>query len=86
VEGFITAPNVGATAGQATLGALTNVSQPNPGANLNLQHPFYHTMAFGPIAPPMGSGVPHGPILDVLSPRTSVPNTASTGNNINEEG
>jgi hypothetical protein len=38
--------------------------------NLNLQQPFYQTMSYGPNIPPMGSGIPHGPVPDVLFHRT----------------
>jgi hypothetical protein len=47
---------------QGNQGTLANVSQPNLGTNLNLQQPFYQTMAYGPNIPPMGSGIPHGPV------------------------
>jgi hypothetical protein len=36
---------------------LATFSQPNTGVNLNLQQPFYQTMAYGLNISPMGSGV-----------------------------
>jgi hypothetical protein len=55
-------------------GTLANVSQPNLGGNLNFQQPFYQTMAYGPGIPLMGNGTPHGPMPEVLFPRTPGPN------------
>jgi hypothetical protein len=46
------------------------VTQLNPGVSPNFQQPYYQTMAYGPNIPPMGTGVPHGPIPDILFPRT----------------
>jgi hypothetical protein len=42
--------------------------------NLNLWQPFYQTIAYGLNIPPMENGVPHGPVPDVLFPRTPAPN------------
>jgi hypothetical protein len=61
---------------------LANMSQPNPVVNLNFQQPYYQTMAYGLNITPMGSGVPHGPVPDVLFPRTpayGMPNTRIDG-------
>jgi hypothetical protein len=57
--------------GASTLGnpgfpAHTTPTNPNP----NFQQPYYQTMAYGPHIPPMGTGVPHGPIPDIFFPRT----------------
>jgi hypothetical protein len=60
-------------------GTLANVSQPNLGGNLNFQQPFYQTMAYGPGIPLMGNGTPHGPVLEVLFPRTPGPNMTPIG-------
>jgi hypothetical protein len=49
---------------------LANVSQPSHGNNLNVQQPFYQTMAYGPNISPMGNGIPHGDGPDILFPRT----------------
>jgi hypothetical protein len=41
-------------------------------------------MAYGPNIPPMGTGVPHGPIPDILFPRTpayATPNPQVEGDN-----
>jgi hypothetical protein len=41
-------------------------------------------MAYGPNKPPMGTGVPHGPILNILFPRTlafATPNPQVEGDN-----
>jgi hypothetical protein len=75
-------PGWGGASSQNNHETLANVSQPNPGVNLNFQQPYYQTMAYGPNIPPMGSGVPHGPVLDVLFPRTpayGTPNTRTDG-------
>jgi hypothetical protein len=70
--GFPTAsipyPRGASTSGN--LGLPAHVTQPNPGVSPNFQQPYYQTMAYGPNIPPMGMGVPHGPIPDVLFPRT----------------
>jgi hypothetical protein len=58
------------------------VRQPNLGVNSNLQQPFYQTMVYGPNIPPMGSGVPHGPVPDVFFRRTPAPYTLGTVNNV----
>jgi hypothetical protein len=75
VEGPPNTFNPGGTSGQGNQGILTNVGQTSPGANLNLQQPYYQTMAYGPNIPPTGSGVPHGPVPDVMFPRTPAPAT-----------
>jgi hypothetical protein len=36
-------------------------------------------MAYGPGMVPTGSGVPHGPVPNVMFPRTSGPNTPAAG-------
>jgi hypothetical protein len=36
----------GSTSNQGNQGVLANVGQPNPRVNLNLQQPFYQTMAY----------------------------------------
>jgi hypothetical protein len=46
--------------------AHTSPTNPNP----NFQQSYYQTMAYGPNIPPTGTGVPHGPILDIFFPRT----------------
>jgi hypothetical protein len=51
-------------------GLPAHVTEPNPSVSLNFQQPYYQTMAYGPNMPPMGTSVPHGPIPDVLFPRT----------------
>jgi hypothetical protein len=58
------------------------VRQLNLGVNSNLQQPFYQTMAYGPNIPPMGSGVPNGPVPDVFFRRTPAPYTPGTVNNV----
>jgi hypothetical protein len=62
-EGSPSTPLSGGTASQGNQGILANVGQPNPGVNLNLQQPFYQTMAYGPNIPPIGSGYPTDPCL-----------------------
>jgi hypothetical protein len=52
--------------GNPGFAAHTTPTNPNP----NIQHPYYQTMAYGPNIPPMGTGVPHGPIPNIFFPRT----------------
>jgi hypothetical protein len=70
----IVAVTIHSTVPNPNHGTLANVSQPNLGGNLNFQQPFYQTMAYGPGIPLMGNGTPHGPVLEVLFPRTPGPN------------
>jgi hypothetical protein len=61
-----------------------HTTQPNPGVSPNFQQPYYQTMAYGPNIPPMGTAVPHGPIPDILFPRTPAyvtPNPQVEGDN-----
>jgi hypothetical protein len=51
------------------MGLPAHTTQPNPGISPNFQQPYYLTMAYGPNIPPMGTGVSHGPILDILFSR-----------------
>jgi hypothetical protein len=67
VEGSPTTLNLGGTSNQGNQAALANVSQPNPRVNLNLQQPFYQTMAYERNVHPMGSDIPHGPMPDTFS-------------------
>jgi hypothetical protein len=71
VEGSPMILNSTHTANPSSSGTLANVSQPSNGGNPNLQQPFYQTIAYRPNIPPMGSGVPHGPVPDVLFPRVT---------------
>jgi hypothetical protein len=50
------------TSGNPGFPAHTTPTNPNP----NFQQPYYQNKAYGPNIPPMGTGVPHGPILDML--------------------
>jgi hypothetical protein len=52
------------------MGFPTHTTQPNPGVSPNFQQPYYQTMAYGPNIPPMGTGVPHKPIPDILLSKT----------------
>jgi hypothetical protein len=65
---------------------LANVSQPGTWGNLNLQQPFYKTVAYGPNISPMGSGVQHRPVPDFLFPRTPAPNSYQLGTDRVNEG
>jgi hypothetical protein len=67
-NGSIPYPGGASTSG--SLGLPAHVTQPNPGVSPNFQQPYYQIMAYGPNIPPMGTCVPHGPILNVLFPRT----------------
>jgi hypothetical protein len=66
-------------ASASVLGMMVNVSQPSGSSNPNLQQPFYQTVAYMPNIPPMGNGVLHGPVPNVMFPRV-------TGNMLNQEG
>jgi hypothetical protein len=79
-EEFVATPNQGSTSNPRNRGGgvLANVSQGNTGANLNLQQPYYQTMAYGPSMQPSGNGIPHGPVPDILFPRTLAPHTPNT--------
>jgi hypothetical protein len=59
-------PGGASTAGNLEFPAHTTPTNPNP----NFQQPYYQTMAYGPNIPPMGMGVTHSPIPDILFPRT----------------
>jgi hypothetical protein len=58
------------------------VGQSSPEVNLNVQEPFYQMMAYNLNIPPMGSGLPHGPMPDVFFPRTLAPHTPMVGNDV----
>jgi hypothetical protein len=58
------------------------VTQPNLGVSPNFQQHYYQIMAYGPNIPPMGIGVPHGHIPEILLPRTPayvIPNPRADG-------
>jgi hypothetical protein len=71
-SGFFPTTSIPYPGGISTLGnpGGSYVTQLNPGVSPNFQQPYYQTMAYGPNIPPMGTGVPHGPIPDILFPRT----------------
>jgi hypothetical protein len=54
------------TSGNPGIPAHTTPTNPNP----NFQQPYYQIMPYGPNIPPTGTGVPHGPIPNILFPRT----------------
>jgi uncharacterized alkaline shock family protein YloU len=47
-----------------------SMGNPSTNPNPNFQQSYYQTMAYGPNIPPMGAGVPHGPIPNIFFPRT----------------
>jgi hypothetical protein len=61
-------PYSGGTSTLGNLGFLAHTTLTNP--NLNFQQLYYETMAYSPNIPPMGTGVPHGPIPDIFFHRT----------------
>jgi hypothetical protein len=69
-EGVPATPNQGGVSNNGNLGILANLNQSSPRGNLNLQQPYYQIMAYGPNIPSMGNDIPHGPIPDILFPRT----------------
>jgi hypothetical protein len=54
------------TSGNPGFPTHTKPTNPNP----SFQQPYYQIMAYGPNIPPTGMGVPHGPIPDIIFPRT----------------
>jgi hypothetical protein len=64
-------PYPGGASTLSSRGIPSPVTQSTPGVSPNFQQPYYQTIAYGPNIPPMGTGVPHGPIPNVLFPRTS---------------
>jgi hypothetical protein len=77
-------PYPGGASTSGNPGLLAHVTQPNPGVSPNFQQPYYQTMAYRPNIPPIDTGVPHGPIPDILFPRTPAyvtPNPQVEGDN-----
>jgi hypothetical protein len=61
-----------------------HTTQLNPGVSPSFQQPYYQTMAYRTNIPPMGTGIPHGPIPSILFPRTpayATPNPQVEGDN-----
>jgi hypothetical protein len=54
------------TSGNPGFPAHITLTNPNP----NFQQSYYQTMSYGPNIPPMGTGVPHGPIPNIFFSRT----------------
>jgi hypothetical protein len=79
VEASSVVPNPSPNAITGVWGMMINVSQPSSSSNPNPQQPFYQTVAYGPNIPPMGNGVPHGPVPNVMFPRVM-------GNTFNQAG
>jgi hypothetical protein len=79
IEGMYVSPNPKSPVGQGNAGMLANVNQPNSRVNLNLQQPFYQTMAYGANMSLTGSGMPHGPVSDVMFPWIPAPKTYQIG-------
>jgi hypothetical protein len=67
---FLTAnlPYPGGVSTSGNPGFPTHITPTNP--NLNFQQPYYQSMSYGLNIPPMGTGVPHGPILNIFFPKT----------------
>jgi hypothetical protein len=73
-------PYMGDASTSGNLGFPAHTTPTN--LNLNFQQPYYQTMAYDPNIPPMGTGVPHGPIPGIFFPRTPAyvtPNTRVEG-------
>jgi hypothetical protein len=83
--GVFTTANVPYPGGASTSRNLelpAYVTQSNPGVSPNFQQPYYQTMTYGPNIPPMDTGVLHGPIPNILFPRTPIyvtPNPRAEG-------
>jgi hypothetical protein len=63
-------PHPGGGSTLVNMGFPAHTTQPNLGVSPNFQQPYYQTMAYGPNKPPMGTGVQHGPIPNILFLRT----------------
>jgi hypothetical protein len=77
-------PYSGRASTSVNTGFPAHTTQLNPGVSSNFQQPYYQTMAYGSNIPPMGTGVPHRPILDILFSRTpayATPNLQVEGDN-----
>jgi hypothetical protein len=77
-------PYPGGASTSGNVGLTTHVTKPNLGVSPNFQQPYYQAMAYGPNIPPMSTGVPHGPIPDILFLRTPAcvtPNPQVDGDN-----
>jgi hypothetical protein len=74
----------GATSTSGNPGLPAHVTQLNPGVSPNFYQPYYQIMAYKPNIPPMGMGVPHRPIPEILLTRTptyATPNLQVEGDN-----
>jgi hypothetical protein len=65
-------------------GFPAHTPQPNPGVSPNFQQPYNQTMAYGPNVPPMGMGVLHESIPDILFLR--IPAYATPNPQVDNEG
>jgi hypothetical protein len=77
-------PYPGGTSTSVYTGFPAQTTQLNPGVSPNFQQAHYQTMAYEPNIPPMGTGVPQGPIPDILFLRTpayATPNSQVEGDN-----
>jgi hypothetical protein len=77
-------PYPGGASTLVNTGFPAHTTQLNSGVSPNFQQPCYQTMAYGPNIPPMGTGVPHKPIPDILFLRTpayAMPNPQVEGDN-----
>jgi hypothetical protein len=70
-------PYPGGASTSGNPGLPAHVTQPNLGVSLNFHQPYYQTMAYRPNIPPMGMGVPHGPIPHIHFLRTPAYVTAN---------
>jgi hypothetical protein len=75
---YLPYPGGASASGNPGFPTHTTSTKPNP----NFHQLYYQTMAYGPNIPPMGTGVPHGPIPDIFFPRT----TAYVTPNLRVEG
>jgi hypothetical protein len=87
LEVFPTAsiPYPGGASTSVNTGFPAHNTQPNPGVCPNFQQPYDQTTAYGPNIPPMGTGVPHRSIPDILFLRTPAyptPNPLVEGDNM----
>jgi hypothetical protein len=79
MEGLPATFNPNPTINPGSSGPMINVNQHSGSGNPNLHQHFYQTVAYGPNIPPMGNGVPHGPVPNVVF-------TRATGNILNQAG
>jgi hypothetical protein len=81
VDEVTATPSSAAASHPENASTMINFNQGGSASGLNFPRPYYQTMAYDPNMPPSGSRMPHGPVPDVLFPRTLGPNATPLGQN-----